>query len=453
MTNRAYDHLADSILFDDERLEDNLAGETDNDIRRHLAEYRTHVLSSLGEILDEARSQDGLSVLSETRNRTPPSEKLLLQSALYLDRLVVPDPVFRFTAPTDAVREQATEQLLGKKRRFPRSELAAACRYMKQTTPFVAGGFLKYVPSTIATEPPSPVPITYSPSLHTDVIPRPALAKIRGRAQVRAIQREGNKLIVTGEAPDATTDSIWVRFDDHPNEGWPYAYHDIAIVETDEDARTAAFTLTPGAPPNEQVLRVWIEQSVNQSANALYIDTCQDVALAARVGAMFLTTSPLVADVLGESLDSAQQDIETHTARTLLSLELPILDGIDPWRLMELRERESAALRAFRIGLESRLRELRGIDDARERDRRVLDIAHALSREEVAAVEGRVKAAKHGLAASVVQGFAAVGVAVHAGAPTIFLALLALGYGLQSWKETAQVKQLPGYFLWRLKRK
>jgi hypothetical protein len=57
---------------------------------------------------------------------------------------------------------------------------------------------------------------------------------------------------------------------------------------------------------------------------------------------------------------------------------------------MEVRYRESEALQAFRMSLETRVRELREVDDPVERKVQLANLAHALAREDVAAVEARL---------------------------------------------------------------
>ena len=93
MGSTVYSFLSESFLFNHEALDTRYASFTDAQLRSELEQYRAHILSRLNELKSEISTTQGrLKFLAE---RDHFSTRRLMQSALYLDQVILPDPLFR----------------------------------------------------------------------------------------------------------------------------------------------------------------------------------------------------------------------------------------------------------------------------------------------------------------------------------------------------------------------
>lgn len=108
MANIAFDFLADSFLFDDRYIE---------------------------EIISEVRNDTELNVSIETLDNLP-DEQLLKQLAMYLDKVVISDPIFEISLDADNPQMDMKELWnLPQETAIDREKLADAAKYMKWSAP------------------------------------------------------------------------------------------------------------------------------------------------------------------------------------------------------------------------------------------------------------------------------------------------------------------------------
>lgn len=172
MANTAFDFLTESFLFNDRYIEDNFRKVSEQELLLELQKYQEYIQVNYPTIVEETHSNSKLNVSIESAGKLP-NEKLLKQLALYMDRIVISDPVFEFT-PTKSNSHAPMSKLMGLNSReeIDRIRLAQNVKYMKWTTPLVATQFVKYMPISLIHEAPKELPIYYSPNNFSDDLPK-----------------------------------------------------------------------------------------------------------------------------------------------------------------------------------------------------------------------------------------------------------------------------------------
>lgn len=97
MSNKCLSFLLESFLYTNEYVESQYSTYQDRELIAELQRYREYVLSGIDEIKAEIRNtHDKLNVCIESFN-TMPSEDVYKQLVLYMDQVIIPDPLFELT--------------------------------------------------------------------------------------------------------------------------------------------------------------------------------------------------------------------------------------------------------------------------------------------------------------------------------------------------------------------
>ncbi|KAF5030290.1 hypothetical protein DSECCO2_639640 [anaerobic digester metagenome] len=149
MANTAFDFLIESFLFCDSYIDDNFRTVPEEKLLAELQKYREYIQKNFSDIIQEVQNNNQLNVSLESAGALP-NEQLLKQLALYLDKVVIADPIFEFT-PLKSGMHVPMSRLMGinPNSEIDRRGLAYSTKYMKCSTPLVAAQFVKYVPISL----------------------------------------------------------------------------------------------------------------------------------------------------------------------------------------------------------------------------------------------------------------------------------------------------------------
>lgn len=170
---------------------------------------------------------------------------------------------------------------------------------MKALTPMIAGNFVKFVPSSKATEDTEETPLYASDNYFEDALPAEILRKYKEAAAVSSVVSLGEGRIRF--EPLKPTRGISIRFrGDEGEKRSMYTLRHIEKMELKEGTEnefTFASSL-PMTPPNPGEFRGWVQQSVNLAAHNRFRETYKHVQMATRLNAALSTRSQLRFDVL-----------------------------------------------------------------------------------------------------------------------------------------------------------
>lgn len=456
MSHSAYDFLTESFLFDDQHIQNKYRRFQEQDITSELMAYRRHVLDNQPSLFEEiTASNDNLSVHAESFGSFLPSIKLIKRSVLYLEKVVINDPIFELTAPRQHASEVMSDYLGFKSTsEVDREKLAEAARYMKTVTPMVVGNFIKFVPTSYMHEAPKEIPLYFSENNFADVLPPQLLEWFRDHAEVCGFTKmdgrwghiEGSVLEPTRMISVGFTGNTFAR-------SMVFNLMEMDELKVDEDKRQLSYRqFLPEEPPTQDHFDVWVAQSVNRAADIFYTGLAREVSFASSLGHNYLTHSQFTADLLNLDV-SADQDIKTAVANLVLKLDLPVVEQVSPRRIMEVRHHDGEAFQNFRVELEKRLKELRHVNDSAELSRKLEDVAHELAVVEVHEVTKKLNQIRRNALGDATIFAASLYATIQSGGLTTLAAIAAAAKGVKTAQEYMSVmRESSTFFLWRLDR-
>ena len=171
MSQKSLEYLCNSFLFDSLSRANGYNMYSDDDIYDELQKYREYIISNMDEIRGEVRNDcNKLNVCIESCKELP-TEDMYKQLILYMDQVVIPDPLFDLAEPKSSFSE-AAGQLMGLKRqeKVNKKKLSNLVDYIVCITPLINAGFVVMAPISRIHER-KEIPILFSPTAFSDVIP------------------------------------------------------------------------------------------------------------------------------------------------------------------------------------------------------------------------------------------------------------------------------------------
>jgi len=449
-----YDFAAESFLLNEASIADRYSRYTDSELRAELARYRDYCLAKRAELHQEALPAEGTTSLVASAGTT--SLTLLSRGALYLNRFVVSDPLFKLTAPESDVSRSFGDMVLSRERsaEVDRDDLVKAAQYLKAIAPFVGADYVRLLPFSIAFEPPAQLPLRYSESQFKELLPPKLLEFLRSKARLKELVRDKGRLLVMHDPPKGPCRGIAIAFDGTDSTGaYMFNLWETRATEFSEDSRRFKFAMQlPDTPPEKEQYDIWVEQSLNSSAADEFRKAQCSAEAAAALRSMYLAPHPLAAELMNFRIQ-ADEGIEPFVTAQALAMDVPWLDGINPATLMSVREQDGEAFANFRTAFEAKFRELRTITDSDKLKTSAENAAHELLETQTASLEAKIYSLKRKLAIDGTLAAVAIKAAVQTGGLTVLAAIYAAASGVKVWNDyRTGVRDNPSYFALQLKR-
>lgn len=451
MTREIYDFLNDSLLLDEQAMQHEYAGETDERLIRELELYRQHVLATLSGITASiTKTSRGPKAYVASATGGEVDREKLKRMALYFDQAVIDDPLFKITDRVPA-NQAGIAAFFGYKEGggIDRPKLIEVTQQLRWFRPLVAHEFLGIAPVSFTRERPEQIPYVFSPTLFAERVPDGVREWLVKRARVHPLEPvEVGWRIVEGR-PLTPCRAIAVEFGDFEP---PMVFHLTSQrVEVDpKNENRFTFTATiPADPPEDDLFWIWVAQSINQCAGNIYERTAGDVALAVATDAMLLTDSSLISDLL--CLGQVDEAVEQAVANLVLELSLPSVERATELDLMRVRTDHGESFERFRLDLERGLRSVSAETDAVQRRRRLDELRHELDELRVREMRLALRNLRQGLLKDAGIGVVSLAAAIPTGGLTLLGALVALFQGVGHLTDYRHRQESnPGHFLWKL---
>lgn len=448
MSRQLFDYLLDSVLFDDRYMVDDFSRLSARELESELQKYRSYVLNHLEELARGAHADR--RGLQTTIPWWDTSDHVVRQMALYMDRVVLNDPLFQETYVQGEIAQGLKKLWSPSEASIDPVSVAKAARAMKQLTPAVATGFVLFFPFSLLEEPRELLLYHSKDAFATELGDMRELFHPRARV-ARLVRRDDYLAQDTDFLPPedprlAPAGSIAVAFDGHTeNDVYLYHYVEAEVQEYDEESRTFSSFLVPKAIEGD-LLHNWVVQSVNESALSVLGKAGHAASVAGKLNSMFMTDSELMFSALERGRG---RSLSADLANLSLRLDIPVIDQVSLDTLMDLRSNFGQEFDSFRTTLRSSLAELREIDDLSRLKIRLENLERMLLEVQVPEVNRKVRGL---IRNSLASAGATVGLCVTAfalGLPiTAGLSLLFAG-ALNVYRDARGVRELPGYFLWK----
>jgi hypothetical protein len=375
MGSPLYDFLTESFFFAPNHLDDAFAGVTERDLVLELRRYREYCLAHKDIICEDALLVP--STLRVAAGTSPPLG-LLTQSALYIEQFVITDPLFAMTEPRNRMGRVLQEYFGQPEHGIDRTALTQAIAYLLKLTPGIAANYLKVLPAYHHPSAPEELPIYASPNRFADILPEPVLQFCRERAIVTSVRKTAEGWVIENSLDIGRAIAICFRDHDTTDTNIQFLFN-TELTEMDETNRMAEFRFVQSAePPAVEYFNGWVEQSVNRAAGTLVQRLRREISHTQQLNASYLTTSPFISTLL-DTFGGTTPAVSSHTANTLLRLELPFLDHVNLDTILRVRRSDGEAFQNFRNELDKQFATLRCEPDPALRAAKAADMLHDLS--------------------------------------------------------------------------
>ena len=448
-----YNFLSDSFLLRDQEIESEFGGHSDNEIKAELSKYRDFCLNSMPTISEEIE-QTPSSVRVFSGSESVPISRLK-ETSLYIEQYVLADPLLNLT-----LEKSGNQRLLGASMGFnsedslDRKQLVEAARYLKVITPMVVADYVKFFPLSYFFEPPETIPMNASDTYFSDVLPETLMTWFQSKAKTVSMRKVEEGWAMEDRLYPCR--AINVSFADLDS-SWEYAsQYYLQEMQPDPssfNSETGEFRgrlVMPDTAPEIEYFKAWVFQSENQSARKVFDKVSFQASVAAKYNALYLAEDKLVFELLQQELGGSES-IGSHTASTVMKLELPFLERVSVEDLMRIRLEDGEVFKAFRLALEKQFRELRLVHDENDLKVRTQNALHELMEVQVYDVERRIKTIKRqSFAAGTIATGGLLGAVLTGGWSLLATAAVAVG-GYKSYEEyRSKVKENPAFFMWKV---
>lgn len=451
MSKKCLSFLNESFLFQNKYIDSGFSNYNDDELRNELQRYRDFVLANYDEIKKEIQNEsNNLNVSVETFNKLPNTD-LYKQLVLYIDQVVIPDPLFKLTDVHTPFHD-GISRLIGvkKNKNFERKRLVDAIIYIKRISLLVNQNFVVMLPISLMHEEPKEIPLKYSPTAFADVLPINILEYYRSIANVVNTEKDETGLIMNFNKPLIPGTEIYVRFpDDERITGSGYLYVTSKHLGYDEKSGHAQIGFRTAEDISEEEFNCWVNQSINQAAIHHFASKYKELVFAKKNGCMYLSQSSLTSNILKKAIEQPTKDEEL--ASMAMQLELPLLNQLPIYDILNIRQNYGEAFHNFRTELNSKLLSVADIDDGEALRKQLETISYELNclqvkevQKEYRKIVRKLKLDAIACTGSLISTFAMGGITA-VGAATAFVKGVA-----DINKYFTDVHEHNGFFLWKL---
>ena len=450
MSHYCYDFLVDSFLFSETFLNERDTKSVTQIVERYIKHCNDH----LNQVVQEIRNTSTDGVRSVVNPFDNPMHGLrdtdLMNHAIFQDLVIVPDPLYSFCLQyPDRNTQDTFSRSMGLSQHSELQELRSICRYMKDVTPFVANGFLKFFPADPSVHG-TGIRLLYSPTGFAEVFEKNVLEWIRSQAIVTPMVRSCEGFHIEKGKKLSPCRSIHVEFDGSGGEcSRMYVLRDIIDADVDSNELRMAMSMNVSDdPPDEGYFQQWVYQSVNQTAVSFLERARREAYLAGLLDAKFCPQNDFVLRFITKTFGVRGETIvDDRLSRPItFGIDLPVGANVDEF--FRFRS-DKTALLSFRRYLGDRLDDLTSLNDDLEIQRVSKKIQEELTNKHLPQVRNelsnfRMKEALRWIAIAAGMG---VGFMSQGGPIGGLIALGLSAQGLRATKDNLdKIKALPGFF-------
>lgn len=449
MSHYVYEYLADTFILHIEHIKENYRRFTDDEITQLLQDYREYSLNLLNsQSLTIASSEESISSIA---TGTMSDLSSLKRTALYLDQIVVSDPVFEQSRLFSEV-DVSLAKFIGKKEEnlIDRVSLSRAAQKLIDLRPFVVGGYVKLYPLSYHQERQGNVPFLYSNVGFEDALPKNLLKYYNRRAKVRTVNAVDGKLMVMEHLENCR--QIDIQFEGmRGGFGMGYTLTSGEFEALDEDVNFLLKQNIPTTLPELDVFDGWVKQSINRTARNHFDDLQKRILLAEQLNCIFCCEYEFENNLL--RTNPKNDKIPSNTLKSTLEIDVPYLDSVSVEDLMSLRNSDGEAFQNFRLEHERIVRSARH-ETSPEKVRAIVeDGHHELLEVQVKQLTPKIKSYRRIMSIEGIIGVAGLAASIPTGGVSVYVTVLAALAGCKSYLEYAsKLKSNPCYFMWKVKK-
>ena len=453
MSNIAFDFLTESFLFREEYLANDFSSISDKELILELRKYREHVIQNFKSIVQEISHNHDVTNIAIETFKALPSEDKLKQLALYMNQIVVGDPLFKETEEKGNLHSTMSQFMgLNPGEELDKKRISNAAHYMRNATYLVASQFIKFLPVSLLNEAPQDLPIVYSENNFSDAFPRDLYEWFHKNARVHNIEKVAGSMRYDPSKPLSLGTTIHVDFGrECLSNGMIYQFVRSEVEKMNPNSYEVSFRQYIPDSISTSDFEAWVENSINRASIRVYNDIFNELSFAKQVNCMYLTESPFSAHLIKSAVPT--KDPKTDIANLTMKLELPIFSQLPLNEIINIRCNYGEAFQNFRNMLAGKLITLRGINDPEELKRNLENVSYELSELQNHDIDKEYKKIIRSfgfdgllLTGSLITSFCTGGLTMLGAAGAVAKS------GMDYMKYLSEVKENDGFFLWKVNR-
>lgn len=451
MSKICLNFLQNSFLYSYDLCEKMYAGYSDVEILNELQKYRKFIIDNYLSIKSEIKTENKkLNTCVESFQKLP-GQDLYRQLILYMDQVVIPDPVFEQTEVKTSFSKTMGEFMgMSKDDGFNRESLVKSINYIREIGELIDNDFIVMLPMSLMHESPKDIPVRYSPNAFSDEIPADILNYYRSIAHVYNLEKCDSGLRLDRKKALSLGTAILIDFEGQGQKSSSiYQYMEQEIVDLDK--KTGRYKARMFVPDSidRQTFEVWVNQSINQSANHHFEDRYKELVFSKQCGCMYLTQSDLTSKVISMCLE--KPSIESQLASLAMNIDLPITDPIPLHELISIRNNYGEAFHNFRTELNEKLLAIDSLEDSELIQRELDKISYELMNTQVEEVSKEYRKIMQTLKLDALAMVGSLIASIPTGGLTAVGCAAAFVKGLSDvGKYFTDVHENNGFFLWKV---
>lgn len=445
-----YSFLKNSFLFDDIFITNNYSKFSEKELERELENYRNFILRNINKFYEEVTIYSNQIKIFNID--TSLDLLKIRQMSFYLDQVIITDSLFEMATPINSAQNTFSEYLGVQNKTIDRKRLVETIQKFKNAEVLVDATYLKFFPTSYFFESKSEIPITYSETQYSDVLPTNLMEFYYKNTQVRSFKKNGQYLTLNKNFERDRTIEILFKND---NTKFTNMYNllEQKIINYNENTKIAEIAMTlPNTKPSKESFDNWVNQSINQSIISHFDKISKDINLSIKLKAQYITTSSFVGELLKNQFN-LQPDIKSNVSNMMLNFDLKFFDNINIKDLMSIRKNDGEEFEVFRRELEKQLRELRNEQDISKIESKIADVKHELEEVQISSINSKIKRIQKSSSINATIGLAGLGASFLTSGFSTFATLISLFNGYKNYTEYQnEIKENPSYFLWKIKK-
>lgn len=450
MSKVAIDFLENSFLFDSRCEKEEYSRFSDDDIVKELEKYRNHIQNELSNAVSTIdKSKAHINTVIDSFGSMPNMSDYK-KMALYLNQVIVPDPLFRFAEGKNNSSEAFNTFMgLNPSSAIDRKDLIEIVQYFKRISLLIKSGFVVTLPLSQLHEQGETIPITASKTGFYDELPKEIIDFYRSSAHVCNITKQHDNYVIDYKSPLHTGTCIKVFFGDpSDNAGSCFQYMNAKCIGDDGNGKLILRNTIPESM-DEHTFKVWVDQSINQAGIHHFQERSAELFFANHIGCMYSTNSSFTANMLNCVLI---EDNKGKRASAALKMDLPVFYELPLEDIIEIRSNYGSAFERFRNDLNKKLSELDDISDKELFLRKIHEIEQELFETSIKSVDDERRKIKHFLKWDTAVAIGTLAANYTLGGLTVVGVIGAVANGVKDLaKYSAEIKEHNGFFLWKLK--
>lgn len=453
MSHRIYDFLTESILFGND-LENDFAATEVNELKKALRDYREYVLNNFDEIKEEViKDSKKISVTIESFGQYPDDE-LLKQLALYIDCVIIADPVFELTEErSDTSKVMSQYMGMGGKEFFEKKKLVKALKYMKRITGLIVCDYVKFVPISILHEAPLNIPIRFDKDNFRNCLPPEIMGFLHKHIKVCNTELYENGLRVCMEKTLEKGTGLYIYFPDCVDRmGEVVQYMRFRPTTKAGLDGKIQFSVNIADDISDEEFSAWLNQSINTASQKICNETFEELYFAEMLHSMYMTKTQFKADLLAKGIQS--NSIQSKIANLALRLDVPVFQGVTIDNIIQIRQNYGDSFANFRSELGGKLIKLNGLKEDAELKAELDAVSYEINETYINNIAREVGSLKRSIGTDVAILTGTLLSSYATGGLTLIGAAAAAIAGVKdSNKLLGDVRENPGYFLWKIDKK